>query len=94
MKRYISITLGIIPFLLVGCDQSINYTHLAETQLSGKSCSAKSEAEKSCQAGDVVVTVVGREQQLCDWGWQVVHEPGSNDVLCVYRGSLRESRAQ
>jgi hypothetical protein len=92
MKRRIPLTvLGII--LLGGCDQSVNYTGLAETQLTGKYCSEKNEPERSCKAGDVVVTVEGREPQLCDWGWQIVHEPGSNEVLCVYRGSLRESRS-
>ncbi|HJY36714.1 MAG TPA: hypothetical protein VJ299_04570 [Steroidobacteraceae bacterium] len=94
MKRRIPITLlGIMTFLLGGCDQSVNYTDLVETRLTGKYCSAKSEPESSCKAGDIVVTVEGRERQLCDWGWQIVHEPGSNEVLCVYRGSLRESRS-
>jgi hypothetical protein len=37
MKQQIPITLpGIIAFLLGGCDQSVNYTDLAETGLTGK----------------------------------------------------------
>ena len=84
---------AIIAVLLGGCDQSVNYTGLVETHLTGKYCSAKSEPERSCKAGDIVVTVEGQERQLCDWGWQIVHEPGSNEVLCVYRGSLRDSRS-
>jgi hypothetical protein len=84
---------GIIAFQLGGCDQSLNYSTLDESKLTGKHCSAKTDQEQSCKAGDIVVTVEGREQLLCDWGWQIVHEPGSNEVLCVYRGSLRESRS-
>ena len=56
------------------------------------SCDAREAQEQSCQAGDIVVTVEGREQLICDWGWQIVHEPQSDEVLCVYRGEVRESR--
>jgi hypothetical protein len=94
MKRHLAMTLAaLLVCLLGGCDQSVNYSTLDESKLTGKHCSAKTEQERSCKAGDVVVTVAGREQLLCDWGWQIVHEPASNEVLCVYRGSPRESRS-
>ena len=94
MKRPIPITLlGILVFLLGGCDQSVNYSALDDSKLTGKHCSAKTDQERSCKAGDVVVTVEGREQLICDWGWQIIHEPGSNEVVCVYRGAPRESRS-
>ena len=81
-------------FILAGCDQSINEMRGAgaETPLSGNSCDAKGAPEQNCKAGDIVATSVGRERLLCDWGWQIVHEAGSDEVLCVYRGQLRESR--
>lgn len=78
--------------LLAGCDQSINDLHASETKLTGMYCEAKDAPEQSCKAGDIVTTAEGRERVLCDWGWQIVHEPGSGEVLCVYRGQLRESR--
>jgi hypothetical protein len=78
--------------LLAGCDQSINSSGLGETTLTGMYCDAKGDQEQSCQAGDVIVTVQGRERLVCDWGWQIIHEPGSDDVLCVHRGQLRDSR--
>lgn len=94
MKRHMAIALpAILACLLGGCDQSVNYSALDESKLTGKRCSAKTDQDQGCKAGDVVVTVEGREQLLCDWGWQIVHEPGSNEVLCVYRGSLRETRS-
>jgi hypothetical protein len=79
-------------FLLSGCDQSINNAGLAETRLTGAYCYAKTDQQQNCKAGDVVVTVEGREHLLCDWGWQIVHQPGSDEVLCVYRGSLRHGQ--
>lgn len=81
-----------IAFLLAGCDQSINSSGPAETTLTGMYCDAKANQEQSCKPGDVVRTAEGREHLLCDWSWQIVHEPGSDAVLCVYRGSARESR--
>jgi len=77
--------------LLAGCDQSVNYSGAAETPLSGMHCVAKQDQEQ-CHAGDVIVTVEGREQALCDWGWQIVHEPESDEVICVYRGMARVGR--
>lgn len=77
--------------LLVGCDQSVNYSGAAETQLTGMHCDAKLDRQQ-CQAGDVIVTVEGRESEDCDWGWQIVHEPESDDVVCVYRGLPRPGR--
>ena len=94
MKRHIAITLAALLCCLVsGCDQSINYSTLDESKLTGKRCSAKTDEERACKAGDVAVTVEGREQLVCDWGWQIIHEPGSNEVLCVYRGAPRDSRS-
>jgi len=94
MKRHIALTLAaILASLLGGCDQSLNDSSPDESRLSGKHCSAKTDQERGCKAGVVVVTVAGREQLLCDWGWQIVHAPGSNEVLCVYRGSPREGRS-
>jgi hypothetical protein len=78
--------------LLGGCDQSNNYSGLKETELTGMFCDGRANQEKSCTAGDLVRVAEGREQLRCDWSWQVVHEPGNDAVLCVYRGSLRESR--
>jgi hypothetical protein len=80
-------------FLLAGCDQSINESGLSEPKLTGMYCEAKDAQQQSCKAGDIVVTVAGREQLLCDWAWQIVHKPGSDEVLCVHRGALRESRS-
>jgi hypothetical protein len=82
-----------VGFLLGGCDQSVNYSGLAETKLTGMYCEAKNDQEQNCKPGDVVVTVEGREHLLCDWGWQIVHQPGSNEVLCVHRGPLRKGRS-
>ncbi len=79
-------------FLLSGCDQSINNSGLSEPKLTGMFCDAKGDQEKNCQVGDVIVTVAGRERLLCDWAWQVVREPGSNEVLCILRGAPREVR--
>jgi hypothetical protein len=93
MKLYYWVPAGAAACLLLGgCDQSNNYSGMKETELTGKYCDAKADQEKSCTAGDVIRTAEGREQLLCDWSWQVVHEPGGDAVLCVYRGSLRESR--
>ena len=79
-------------FLLAACDQSINNSGLSEPKLTGMYCDAKADQEKNCQVGDVIVTVAGRERLLCDWAWQVVREPGSNEVLCILRGAPREVR--
>jgi len=82
-------------FLVGGCDQSVqavNYSGLAETKLTGMYCDAKGDQEQNCKAGDIVVTVKGRERVLCDWGWQIAYQPGSDEVLCVHRGSLRHDR--
>ncbi|HKQ12415.1 MAG TPA: hypothetical protein VJT80_03215 [Steroidobacteraceae bacterium] len=93
MELYYWVPAGAAACLLLGaCDQSNNYSGMKETELTGKYCDAKADQEKSCTAGDVIRTAEGREQLLCDWSWQVVHEPGGDAVLCVYRGSLRESR--
>lgn len=81
-----------IALLLGGCDQSINSSGPAGTELTGMYCDAKADKEQSCKAGDVIRTAEGREQLLCDWSWQIIHEPGSDAVLCVSRGSLRDSR--
>jgi hypothetical protein len=78
--------------LLAGCDQSINYSGLAETTLTGMQCDAQQNQEQNCHAGDVIVAAEGRERLLCDWGWQIVREPGSSSVLCVYRGAPRAAR--
>lgn len=78
--------------LLAGCDQSVNISDVTETRLSGKYCDAKGKQEQTCKPGDVLLTVSGREHLMCDWGWQVIHQPGSDGVLCVYRGALREAR--
>lgn len=90
-SKYILVCLA-AGLLLSACDQSINYTGLGETKLTGKYCDAKEPQEQSCKPGDVIVTVEGRERLQCDWGWQIVHEPGSNEVLCVHRGPPREAR--
>ena len=93
MKLNYSLPVGLATCLLLGgCDQSNNYSGLKETELTGMYCDAKADQEKSCTAGDLIRTVEGREELLCDWSWQVVHEPEDDSVLCVYRGSLRESR--
>jgi hypothetical protein len=55
-------------------------------------CDAKADLEQHCKAGDLVLTVKGREHVLCDWGWQIVYQPGSDAVLCVDRGPLRHDR--
>jgi hypothetical protein len=78
--------------LLAACDQSINNSGLSEPKLTGMYCDAKGDQEKNCQVGDVIVTVAGRERLLCDWAWQVVRQPESNEVLCILRGALREVR--
>jgi hypothetical protein len=93
MKLHYLLPAGLATCLLLGgCDQSNNYSGLKETELTGMFCDGKANQEKSCTAGDLVRVAEGREQLLCDWSWQVVHEPGNDAVLCVYRGSLRESR--
>jgi hypothetical protein len=84
---------GAASFLLAACDQSINNSGLSEPKLTGMYCDAKADQEKNCQIGDVIVTVAGRERLLCDWAWQVVREPGSNEVLCILRGAPREVRS-
>ena len=78
--------------LLAGCDQSVNYSALDESKLTGMYCDAKSDQQPACKPGDVVLTVAAREHLLCDWGWQIVRQPDSDEVLCVYRGQLRDSR--
>ena len=92
--RALAIPLGClaITLLLVGCDQSINESGITERELSGLYCDAKGEQEQNCKAGDVIITAEGREHLLCDWSWQIIHEPESDDVLCVYRGSVRDGR--
>ena len=92
--RALAISLACLALALPlgGCDQSINYSGLTDTKLSGLYCDAKGEQEQSCKAGYVIITAEGREHLLCDWSWQIIHEPESDDVLCVYRGSLREGR--
>lgn len=86
--------LGVAVLALAGCDQSINEMRASGTELTGKYCEAKDAPEQSCQAGDIVTTVAGRERVVCDWSWQIVHEPASNEILCVYIGQLRESRSK
>jgi hypothetical protein len=78
--------------LLAGCDQSVNYSTLDESKLTGMYCDAKGDQQPTCKPGDVVLTVAAREHLLCDWGWQIVRQPDSDEVLCVYRGQLRNSR--
>ena len=68
-SKYILVCLA-AGLLLSACDQSINYTGLGETKLTGKYCDAKEPQEQSCKPGDVIVTVEGRERLQCDWGWQ------------------------
>jgi hypothetical protein len=77
---------------LAGCDQSVNYSALDESKLTGMYCDAKGDQQPSCKQGDVVLTVAGREHLLCDWGWQIIRQPESDEVLCVYRGQLRNNR--
>jgi len=77
--------------LLGGCDQSINDSSVKETTLTGLYCDAKGDQEQNCKAGDVIAAE-GREHLLCDWSWQIVHEAESEDVLCIYRGSPRDTR--
>ena len=84
----------VASFLLAGCDQSINESSLSEPKLTGMYWEAKDAQAQNCKAGDIVVTVAGREHLLCDWSWQIVHEAGSDEVLCVHRGELRESRPE
>jgi hypothetical protein len=79
-------------FVLAGCDQSINTSMRAETELTGMYCDAKADQESNCKVGDVIDTVTGRERLLCDWGWQIVRQPGSDEVLCILRGAPREVR--
>jgi hypothetical protein len=93
MKLYYSLPVGLAACLLLGgCDQLNNYSGPKETDLTGTYCDAKANQEKSCTAGDLVRVAEGREQLLCDWSWQVVHEPGGDAVLCVHRGTSRDSR--
>lgn len=92
MRPTASIACLVSSFLLAGCDQSINETALSETKLTGMFCDSKGAQEGNCKAGDIVVTVEGREQLLCDWSWQIVHQPASDEILCVRRGQLRETR--
>ena len=80
--------------LLAGCDQSINESGLSEPKLTGMYCEAKDAQATNCKAGDIVVTVAGREHLLCDWSWEIVCEAGSDEVRCVHRGELRESRSE
>ena len=79
--------------LLGGCDQSINYPGANELTLTGLYCDAQTDQAPSCKAGDLVKVAEGREHLLCDWNWQVVHEPAGNAVLCIYRGSTRDTRS-
>jgi hypothetical protein len=79
-------------FLLAGCDQSINNTMRPESELTGMYCDAKADQEPNCKVGDLIVTGAGRERLLCDWSWQIVHAPGSDEILCVLRGAPREVR--
>jgi hypothetical protein len=88
-RRLILLAAGL---LLAGCDQSVTSSGAGETQLTGMHCDEKPEEEQRCRAGDVIVTAEGREQLVCDWGWQIVHEPDSDEILCVYRGQPREGR--
>lgn len=92
--RALAVSLGGLAtaLLLGGCDQSINYSGVTETTLTGLYCDAKGDQEQTCKAGDLITTAEGREHLVCDWNWQIVHEPESDDVLCIYRGSLRDSR--
>jgi hypothetical protein len=93
MKLRYWLPVGLATCLVLGgCDQSNNYSGIKETSLTGMYCDAKAEQEKSCTAGDLIRVAEGREQLFCDWSWQVVHETGNAAVLCVYRGSARESR--
>jgi hypothetical protein len=78
--------------LLSACDQSINYSGVSETTLTGLYCDAKADQEQNCKAGDLITTAEGREHLLCDWNWQIIHEPESDEILCIYRGSPRDSR--
>jgi hypothetical protein len=95
MSNTKNIGLLVAGLLLGGCDQSINESGLSsETKLTGMYCEAKDAQEQNCKAGDIVVTVKGREHLLCDWAWQIVREPGSDQVSCVHRGELRGSRSQ
>ena len=88
---YLSLAFG-TSLLLAGCDQSINELRPSEAKLTGMYCDAKGGREQSCKAGDVIVGAEGREHLLCDWDWQIVHQAGTDEVLCVYRGKPRETR--
>ena len=79
--------------LLGGCDQSINDSGAKGPPLTGLYCDLKANQEQTCKAGDVVRVAEGREHLLCDWSWQVVHEPGNEAVLCIYRGLPRDTRS-
>ena len=93
-KKHVVQTLVCVAtgFLLGGCDQSINTSMRAETELTGMYCDAKGDQEPNCKVGDVIATVTGRERLLCDWGWQIVRQSGSDEVLCIRRGASREVR--
>jgi hypothetical protein len=93
MKLYYLLPAGLATCLLLGgCDQSNNYSGMTETELTGMFCDGKADQEHGCKAGDVVRIAAAREQLVCDWSYQIVHEPGSDAVLCVSRGSPRNSR--
>ncbi|HEY7639526.1 MAG TPA: hypothetical protein VH814_07350 [Steroidobacteraceae bacterium] len=97
LRSHVPAALFAALFLLVGCDQSVqsvDYSRVAETKLTGMYCDAKGDREQSCKAGDLVATTEGREHLVCDWGWQIVHKQGSDEILCVHRGPPREARPQ
>jgi hypothetical protein len=92
MSFYHLVVCLVPAFLVAGCDQSVNIAGLAEKKLTGTYCDARVNHEQSCKAGDIVLTVKGREHLLCDWSWQIVYQPGSDEVRCVHRGELRRER--
>ena len=92
MRATTPLICGVAALLLAGCDQSVNYSTLDESKLTGAYCDAKSDQQPTCKPGDIVLTVAAREHLICDWGWQIVRQPDSDEVLCVYRGQLRDSR--
>jgi hypothetical protein len=92
MRATAPLICGMATLLLAGCDQSVNYSALDESKLTGMYCDAKSDQQPACKPGDVALTVAAREHLVCDWGWQIVRQPDSDEVLCIYRGQLRNSR--